>query len=322
MDTLIRRTFNWVMAIVLAFALLPVSPGNAAALSDHPDGNEHTLVPGAGTGKEQVIHDQVNVSKADQKTAVGGEQYSAGRYERPFNKDMVYLPYLDIVKSTLQREDANFIYVTIQVQGSLTQPKDKPALYGIELDTNLDGRSEYLLFAKTPTSTEWSVNGVNIWKSSSADLPGADNKGSIPITGSSGYDTDVFIAGNGSDSDLAWVRLSPDKPETVELAFKNSLIGGKNGRFVWRPMTDGAGFSAELYDLNVSFTLEQAGSPLRDSLFYPLKEVYAVDSTCRVASGYTASGNEPGLCPLPPPPDKPDRPGGSPGRQQPPPTIG
>lgn len=115
MDTLIRRTFNWAMAIVLAFALLPVSPGNAAALSDHPDGNEHTLVPGAGTGKEQVIHDQVNVSKADQKTAVGGEQYSAGRYERPFNKDMVYLPYLDIVKSTLQREDADFIYVTIQV---------------------------------------------------------------------------------------------------------------------------------------------------------------------------------------------------------------
>jgi hypothetical protein len=117
------------------------------------------------------------------------------------------------------------------------------------------------------------------------------------------------------------VRLSPDKPDTVEIAFRNSLVGGEKGRFVWRPVTDGKGYANTLYDLNVSYTIEQAGSPLGDSMFYPLKEVYAVDSTCRVASGYTASGNEPGLCPLPPPPDKPDHSTSPSAPQQPPPDI-
>ncbi|HEX7555699.1 MAG TPA: hypothetical protein VF338_03670, partial [Leptolinea sp.] len=125
--------------------------------------------------------------------------------------------------------------------------------------------------------------------------------------GSLGYDVNMFAAGKGDDADLAWVRMSPDKPDTVEIAFKNSLVGGEKGKFIWRPMTDGAPFSSTTYDLNINFTLQQAGSPLRESAFYPLKEVYAVDNTCRVASGYDATGNEAGLCPLPPPPTKPER---------------
>lgn len=320
MDKFLRKSFFGLVALLLTFTLVPASVVSASGYSDHTGTNGHTLVPGNGTGKEQVIYDQVDASKADQKTAVGGEQYSSGRYERPFSQDMAYLPFLDIVKSTMQRDDPNFVYVTIQVAGPVSQAQDKPALYGVELDTNLDGRSEYLLYAQKPTSSNWSVIGVNVWKSSSADQPVTGNKASIPVTGSAGYDTDIFNAGNGSDSDLAWVRLSPDKPDTVELAFKKSLIGGDKGRFVWRPMTDGAGFSAKLYDLNVNFTLEQAGSPLNDSLFYPLKAVYAVDSTCRVASGYTASGNEPGLCPLPPPPEKEDHPS-APGKPNTQPVI-
>ena len=73
------------------------------------------------------------------------------------------------------------------------------------------------------------------------------------MTGSLGYDVNLFTSGKGSDTDLAWVRLSSEKPDTVEIAFKNSLVGGEKAKFVWRPVTDGAGYASTLYDLNVSF---------------------------------------------------------------------
>jgi hypothetical protein len=295
--------FMWLI-LTLAFAVNPPMPVLAAG---QPDNSNHTLVPTSGTGKEQVIYDQVNTSTASQKRAFGGEQYSTGRFERPFDQNMVYLPYLDIVKSTMQRQDKDFIYVTIQVAAPVSTTAGKTALFGLELDPNLDGRSEFLILAHQPAGTEWSVDGVDVWKSSSASNPVSMGKASIPVTGSAGYDVNLFSSGKGTDADLAWVRLSPDKPDTVEIAFRNTLTGGEKGRFVWRPETDGEGYANTLYDLNVNFTLEQAGSPLRDSMFYPLKEVYAVDNTCRVASGYTATGNEPGLCPLPPAPEKPEQ---------------
>ena len=306
MGKFFRNMFFIMMAFAMMLSFFPMATVQAAALPDHPDGSDHTLVPGTATGKEQVIHDQVNTSTAEQKRAFGGEQYSVGRFERPFDQDMKYLPYLDIVKSTMQRDDPNFVYVTIQVTEPLDKSLDKPASYGLELDPNLDGRSEFLLLAARPKSTEWSVVGVNVWKSSSAEKLLAADGPSIPVTGSAGFDMNLFEAGKGDDLDLAWARLSPDKPDTVEIAFKNSLIGGEKGKFVWRPVTDGAAYPTTVYDLNVSYTLEQAGSPIGDSMFYPLKDVYAVDSTCRVASGYEATGKEAGLCPLPPPPARSD----------------
>jgi hypothetical protein len=309
--------FIWLI-LTLAFAVNPPVPVLAAGQADN---SNHTLVPTSGTGKEQVIYDQVNTSTASQKRAFGGEQYSTGRFERPFDQSMGYLPYLDIVKSTMQRQDKDFVYVTIQVAVPVSDADGKTALYGLELDPNLDGRSEFLILAQKPVGTDWSVEGVNVWKSSSASNPAAGGNGPIPVTGSAGYDVSLFSSGKGSESDLAWVRLSPDKPDTVEIAFRNSLTGGEKGRFVWRPVTDGEGYTNTLYDLNVNFTIEQAGSPLGDSMFYPLKEVYAVDSTCRVASGYTATGNEPGLCPLPPAPEKPEQHNRPSSPQQPPPVI-
>lgn len=310
--------YMW-LVLTLAFSLTPVSPVLAAG---SPDNTNHTLIPTSGTGKEQVIYDQVDTSTASQKRAYGGEQFSTGRFERPFDQNMTYLPYLDITRSTMQRSDKDFIYVTIQLAAPVSTAADKPALYGLELDPNLDGRSEFLILSHRPAGTDWSVDGVDVWKSSSASAPLVNGKNLIPVTGSAGYDVNLFSSGKGSDADLAWVRLSPDKPDTVEIAFRNSLVGGEKSRFVWRPVTDGTGYANTLYDLNVSFTIEQAGSPLGDSMFYPLKEVYAVDSTCRVASGYTASGKEPGLCPLPPAPEKPDHHYSSPSSpQQPPPEI-
>ncbi len=318
MKGMFKTTFLSLMILVLVFTVQLPTPVVAAGLPDEANDNP---VPTAGTGREQVIHDQVNKSTAEQKRAFGGEQYSTGRFERPFDQEMTYLPYLDIVKSTMQREDKDFIYVTLQLAAPVSESADKPARYGLTLDPNLDGRSEFLILAQKPVNSEWTVTGVDVWESSSASKPLASENGPIPVTGSNGYEVNLFSSGKGTQTGLAWVRLSPDKPDTVEIAFLNSMIGGEKSRFVWRPVTDGADYASTVYDLNVSYTIEQAGSPLGDSTFYPLKEVFAVDSTCRVASGYTASGNEPGLCPLPAAPDRPDEPSSPTTPRQPPPNI-
>ncbi len=119
-----------------------------SSTATQPDESGGLLIPVTGTGKEQVIYDQVNTTTAKQKQSFGGEQFSVGKFERPFDQDMNYLPYLDIIKSTLQREDPNFVYATIQVAVPVSSAPDKPALYGLELDTNLDGRSEFLILAE------------------------------------------------------------------------------------------------------------------------------------------------------------------------------
>lgn len=291
------------LVFLLVSAFAPLNSIKAAGLPE-----DDTLVPVTGSGKEQVIHDQVNTSTASQKRAFGGEQYSLGRFERPFDNEMKYLPYLDIVKSTLQRGDAVFIYTTIQVADKVSSADGNTALYGLELDTNSDGRPEFLILAEAPVDDKWTVKGVNVWKSSSAYAIASKNGPSIPVTGSAGFDLNVFKSGDGDVKNLAWVRLSPEKDDTVEIAFRNSLIGGEKGKFVWRPVTDGSPYPTTEYNLHLNYTIVQAGSPLIDSLFYPLKDVFAVDNTCRVASGYEPSGKEPGLCPLPPPPSRPDNP--------------
>ena len=145
--------FVWLI-LVLAFTVNPTTPVFASGNQDEVN---HTLIPTSGTGKEQVIHDQVNKTTAAQKRAFGGEQFNAGKFERPFDQNMDYLPYLDIVKSTMQREDASFIYVTIQVASPVSESLNKPASYGLVLDPNLDGRSEFLILAQKPVSTEWTV---------------------------------------------------------------------------------------------------------------------------------------------------------------------
>lgn len=269
-----------------------------------PSPRPHVLVPGEFKGKEQTIHDQVTETYASQKRAYGGDEFIDGRFERPFDQKMGYRGNLDIVKSTMVRTDPNFIYVTIQVARPVASAINDPAFYGLELDLNRDGRSMFMVRGLGPLSEVWSTDGVDVWKSTAAEQPlVVAGEGSIPVTGALGFDVNLLKSGRGTDNDLAWMRLSPGTDDTVEIAFKNTIVGGEKGKFIWRPFTDGAPFSEREYDLQVNYTLEQAGSPLKGEPYYPLKDVYAVDNTCRVASGYEATGYEPGICPLPPPPE-------------------
>jgi hypothetical protein len=298
------------MAVVLPTPVPKVIPTTVQEVPVEPSPPAHVLVPGEYTGKEQVIHDQVTEPYAAQKRAYGGDVFDDGRFERPFDKKMGYLGNLDIVKSTMIRTDPNFIYVTIQVAKPVASAINNTAFYGLELDLNRDGRSLFMIRGLGPLTETWTTEGVDVWKSTAAEQPAwAASEGGIPVTGALGFDINLLRAGRGADTDLAWIRLKPGTEDTVEIAFKNSIVGGEKGKFIWRPFTDGAPFSEKEYDLQVSYTLEQAGSPIKGEIDYPLKDVFAVDNTCRVASGYEATGYEPGICPLSkaPVPEKEDK---------------
>jgi hypothetical protein len=259
----------------------------------------HNLTPGDFKGEGQVVLDESSADSASQNRASSGDEFNDGRFERPFDQKMGYLGNLDIFRSTLVRTDPDFIDVSIQVVRPVSAAINNQAYYGLELDLNCDGRSLFMIRGLGPLSETWSTEGVDVWKSTSAEQPAVvAEEGVIPVTGSLGFDVNLMKAGRGADTDLAWIRLKPGSDDTVEIAFKNSIVGGAKGKFIWRPFTDGAVFSENQYDLQVNYTLEQAGSPYRGEPDYPLKDVFAVDNTCRATSGYLAIGNVPGICPL------------------------
>lgn len=277
-------------------------PTTVQEIPTEPAPPEHVLIPVEFAGKEQIIYDQDTGPFASQNRAAGGDEYRKGRFERPFDQKMMYLGNIDITKSTMIRTDPNFIFVTIEVVKPVSSAINSTTYYGLELDLNRDGRSLFLIRGLAPLTEDWTTEGVDVWKSTAAEQPkSVAAGGGIPVTGAQGFDVNLLRSGRGEDTDLAWMRLKPGFDNIVEIAFKNSIVGGEKGAFVWRPFTDGAPYSEREYDLQVNYTLEQAGSPYKGELYYPLKDVFAVDNTCRVASGYEASGNEPGICPLPEP---------------------
>jgi hypothetical protein len=80
----------------------------------------------------------------------------------------------------------------------------------------------------------------------------------------------------------------------MQLAVKQTAIGAKE--FLWSAWTDFDLAQSGLFDYNDSFTLQEAGSPYAANPNYPLKKLYGIDNTCRIAYGFTPLGSEPGLC--------------------------
>lgn len=248
--------------------------------------------------------DQESSQTANQKRAPGGDRFTFGRYERPFNANTmdVYFPYLDIV-NTIFYEDETWIYAAITLKDADPE-KGLAGRYAFEIDTNLDGRGEWLVLVSSPSSTEWSVAGVQVWHDANQDVGGQVSIGADERGAGDGYETSLVDNGQGEDPDLAWARLSPKDPNTVELAVKRSLLKGDTsymaGAWAGSDSLDPARF-----DFNDHMTHEQAGTALIElENFYPIKELAELDNVCRVAVGFTPKGNEPGLCVTTPPKEK------------------
>ena len=262
----------------------------------------HVAIPAQGNEKQQTIHDQVSQETAPQKRAYGGDEYANGRYERPFTaEEMEYLPFIDIVRTDLIRdEEGGWLYADILVVESSSKAGERKVIYGIELDSDLDGRGDVLILADAPESSDWTTDGVRVWQDVNANLGAAKPMQPDAPVQDDGYELLIFDEGKGDDADLAWVRLSPEEPNRIDIAFKLDLvdIGEEYYFFLWGAWTFVDDAHPDWFDHHDRFTLEEAGSPLKDNAAYPLKAFFGADNTCRALSGLTPTGQLPGMCPV------------------------
>ncbi len=284
------------MSIVAIITLLVLALGSSSqvVLAADSDPNKPGNIPNT---KVQTVHDQTNEKTAKDKYAFGGDVFGLGWYERPFDQNMGYLPFIDLSKILMTRVDPNWVYVKLFMAAPVADGKDSKPLYGIEMDTDLDNRGEFLLLTGIPTGTEWSTEGVMIMSNSDNNMGGS--KPVLPDTSiaeGKGYDTEVFNAGKGDDPNLAWARVSPDDPKCIDIAFKSSFIGGAKGKFIWLSWALVGIQDLTKFEFNDHFTKADAGSPLKeDKDLYPIKGIWGVDNTPRIPSGFEPGGLMPGL---------------------------
>jgi hypothetical protein len=239
-----------------------------------------------------MISDLVTVDLAEDKTAIG-DAYSWGRLERPYTPNsMLYKNYLDIYQANLAARDG-WIYVTIVLIGKL--PQEGQISYSVELDTDRDGRGDFLVFAELPLSETWSTEGVSVHADLNEDIGGVfpAYEEELEMAGD-GFETIIFENGIGEDQDLAWVKRDPDYRNHVDLAFKGTLVGDLG--FLWSIWSDEGLRDPGVYELNDHYTFDEAGSPNNGNYRYPVKAVALIDSTCKGWYGYLPTGNEAGLC--------------------------
>ena len=261
---------------------------------------QHESVPGdLPPERSSQAGDHDSSVTADQKRAPGGDRFTFGRYERPFNTETmdVYFPYLDI-QDTLIYQDDTWIYAVITLESGDADQK-LAGRYGFEIDADVDGGGDWLILVASPSSTEWSTQGVQVWFDMDDDVGGTSTVNADEnAPGGNGYETMLFDSDQGEDPDLAWARISPNDLNSVHLAVKRSLLDGDDAYMAGMWAGNGI-LDPALFDLNDHFTHEQAGAALTDlEYFYPIKAISELDNSCRMPVGFAPNGSEPGSCPV------------------------
>lgn len=262
---------------------------------------EHKTQPGEfPEDPSGVVGDQDSSLTAEDKRAPGGDRFTFTRFERPFNSESMdqYFPFIDIQEGVIYMDDS-WIYVSISLKED-DASRELKGKYGVEIDLDLDGRGDWLVLASDPASTDWTTDGVEAWFDTNDDVGGSKPYTTDDAsTQDNGYETLEFGSGTGSDPDLAWVRVSQEHPNIVQLAMKTDILQGSK-RFLAGLWSGTDALDPALFDLSDHFTHEQAGAALIElNYFYPIKQISALDNTCRMAIGFQPTGREPGLCPLP-----------------------
>ena len=255
------------------------------------------VTPGEPSGVVAATKDEVHPSTV-------GDSFSINLYERPFQLDNTYRPDADIA-ATFIADNGDWYYFSSEVVDVNPATKTMDAPFGFEIDFDRDGRGDYLLLATPPYSSSWTNTNVQVYADTNRDVGNRRPMLSdAPSTlKSDGYETAVFLNGSGSDPTAAWSRQSPQSPTTLQIAVKKSLINQTS--FLFWAWTDFDLGKAGLFDYNDVYTALQAGSPYPADPNYPLKALFGMDNTCRVAYGFTPVGNEPGLCGGTPPASTP-----------------
>jgi hypothetical protein len=278
-----------------AWALMTLSRGVAlpAVTTDEPVGTM-LVQPGDPTTIDSWMVDFDTRPTAASATIPGGDSYARDLFERPFDADMTYFPDTDILWAFLS-STPDWVYVSMQIADVDPNSGNYQSTYGVEFDLDLDGRGDTFVWATQPFTTGWTNTNVQIFTDQDNDVGGPTPLTSDAPWAGSGYETLEFDRGSGKDPGGAWVRISPQDPTFIQIAFHPTYINFA-GAYLWNVWADRGPLSPGSFDYNDWITLAQAGSPLSASPDYPLKGLFLIDNTCRAAYGFVPVGNEPGLC--------------------------
>ncbi len=272
----------------------------------------HVYLPGEPGWVSKYFFDTDSSTTAGNKSAAGGDDYYSNKYERPFSQtDMVYYPDLDILKAEISHDD-NFYYISITVKGLNPTSGNLTGTFGAELDTDLDGRGDFLFYCDVPNFTEWKIDTVHAFKDTNNDVGGALAMRHDASYSGDGFETLIFSPSKLDDPDGMWCRQRSGGDVKVDLAIHKPLIGNA-GAFAWGVWTDLGLKQPGWFDYNDHFTFDQAGSPMAGNSYYPIKEIHSLDSTCRETFGFEPAVEIPGLCFVPTPtPTTPPKPTATP----------
>lgn len=260
----------------------------------------HSTYPGEPGWVSRWFFDTNSSSTASQKKAPGGDDYYKNYFERPFTaNEMIYHPDIDIHKAEVS-SDSNFFYFTIFPGGLASGTNDLPGFFGVELDTDLDGRGDFLISCGQPNHEDWRMENVVVYGDSNNDVGGYRPSSSDVPSSSNGYDKTLFSISVLNDPDAAWCRKAPGGDLKVNIAVKRSLIGWPE-IFTWGTWIFGQQPDPVKFEFNDHITHSDAGSPYTVNSDYPLKALSLLDSTCRETFGFEATTDIPGLCPRPEP---------------------
>ncbi len=257
-----------------------------------PQSVTHVIVPGNPGRPLQEKEDVDSSNTADDKLALG-DSLRLGNLERPFTAEtMLYHPETDLILISVG-EDDDFFYFTIEMNAVSADNQFLDAGYGVEFDTDYDGRGDVLLWAMGDGNTTWNTDAVYLLKDENEDVGGVTPVVPDAYPGD-GYETVLFSAAVMTDVDAAWKRQDPEHADRIQLAVKRGHVG--SSRFYWKAWSDKGLRDFGKFDYNDIYSEGQAGSPNKNSAYYPLAGLHLMDSTCWAAYKLEPTGTEVGGC--------------------------
>lgn len=254
--------------------------------------NQPNELPSERVGR---VGDHDSSETAGRKHPPGGDRFTFGKFERPFNADTMeqYFPEIDII-DTFVFQDDDWVYGVIKLKDFDSQG-NLPGKYGVEFDLDLNGKGDVLVLVSQPASSNWSTEGVQVFQDSNQNVGGSKAVVSDYDTPGDGYEDLIFDEGTGDDPDLAWTRVTSGSV-FLEIAIKRSALG-EEGKFMLNMWAGTDDLNPSQFDINDLLTHEQAGAADPGfEYFYPIKGLSEIDNTCRLAVGFEPTGLEHGLC--------------------------
>jgi len=247
------------------------------------------IQPGEPPAPEITLQDTDSSLLAREKRVAYGDNFLESLYERPFSSiEMAYYPDVDIQTATVSADD-HFFYFTITLKSVDPSVKKLTGSYGIEIDRGLKGRGD-LVWGRG-MGADWSTDTVAVYADPDKDVGGLNPLIANEWHIGDGYETKVAYQGDMA----AYARLAPGDPQVVQFAVNRALLDGAE-KFLWGAWADRGWQNPGRFEYNDFIGPGAAGSPIKYTNYYPVKDLYGLDNTCRRAYGFAPDYMIRGMC--------------------------